>query len=165
MRILNVLILIFFINSYSQEKLRVDEIYTIDGLTYKSFDGELFTGIAQKNRNNNHLKYEVEFEKGVLVKQTVYFNTRENQIAREIFYKNKKWNKPLKEISYGLDRDYKCVKSFNSNDEKILDEDYENGILVYRCEFMKNKKNGIEFSVNKNGIKTECKYENGKFLK
>ena len=57
------------------------------------------------------------------------------------------------------------MKYFNSNDEKILEEDYKNGILVYRCEFVKNKKNGIEFSINENGVKTECKYDNGKYLK
>lgn len=165
MRILNVLILVFFINSYSQEKLPVDEIYTIDGLTYKSFDDKLFTGIAQKIRKNNHLKYEVEFEKGVLIKQIIYFNGREKKVAREIFYKNEKWKKPLKEISYGLDSDYKRIKYFNSNDEKILEEDYKNGALVYRCQFVKNKKNGIEFSINEKGVKTECKYENGKLLK
>lgn len=164
MRKIFLLILFFALNSFSQDIVSNNEIYFVDDLAYKVSDDSLFTGKIQKYKNANHLKYEVEIENGIVKKQTVYFNGKEKIIAEEIFYYSKTLQVE-KKISYSLDHKMLWVKNYELSGKLKLDEIYENDVLIYSCSYLNGKKHGVQFSIDKKGVKHECFYENGKRLK
>lgn len=156
--------LLFTLNLFSQEILKKDEIYTKDNLVYKVSNSELFTGKIQSFKRKDHLTFEIEFENGVIKKSILYYNGKEKIISNETYYYDN--NRLIqKKISYSLDHKKIWIKYFNKLGEKTLEEDYVNGILVYSCPFLKNKKNGTVISINENGEKFECKFENGNLIK
>jgi antitoxin component YwqK of YwqJK toxin-antitoxin module len=158
------IILLFTLKSFSQEIVSNDDIYLIDNLAYKKSDSKLFTGKIQKFKNNDHLKYEVEFEQGILKKNTLYFNGKEKIIAEETYYFYKTL-KVEKKITYSLDHTMLWIKHYDLSENLKLDEIYENDILIYTCSYLNNKKQGVQFSIDKKGVKHECFYENGKRIK
>ena len=157
------ILLLFTFKIYSQEILSKNEIFTKDNLVYKIENSELFTGKIQTFKNKNHLTFEIEFKNGVLIKSTEYFNGEKRKIAEEIFYR--KYGDKEKKIKYEYSIDFKWIEYYDENNQKVLEEEYKDGILVYSCPYLKNKKNGIVFSIDKKGQKNECKFENGKLIK
>lgn len=157
------LILIFSFNVYSQDSLRFNQVYFENGLCYKTETGTLFNGKAQSYKHKNHLVYENNYNNGQLIKYTEYFNGKKRKITEEIFYDNNGFKE--KRIRHEYSIDFKWITYYNTKNEKTLEEDFKDGIIVYRCEYINNKKNGILFSINDKGEKTECHYENGKFIK
>ncbi|MDR6759926.1 antitoxin component YwqK of YwqJK toxin-antitoxin module [Flavobacterium sp. 2755] len=164
MKKLLLLFLLISFNTYSQDSLRVDQVYFEKGLCYKFETDQLFTGKKQNYKHKNHLVYEETFVNGELTKYTIYFNGKKRKVSEEGFYNINEGFKE-KRIRYEYSIDFKWITYYNDKKEKTLEEDYKDGILVYRCEYLNNKKNGIVFSINDKGKKTECKYENGKFIK
>lgn len=158
-----IILLLFVAKIYSQEILKKDEVYSENNLVYKVSNSELFTGKIQSFKNNNHLTFEIEFKNGELIKSVEYFNGKKIKIAEEIFYR--KYGLKEKKIKYEYLIDYKWVEYYNENNKKVLEEEYRDGILVYSCPYLNNKKNGIVYSIDKNGQKIECKFENGKLIK
>jgi len=163
MKKLFLLILILSFNAYSQDSLRVNQVYFEKGLCYKAETGTLFSGKTQSYKHKNHLVYEKTFIDGRIKKYTIYFNGKKRRISEEVFYENDGFKE--KRIRYEYSIDFKWITYYNAKNEKTLEEDFKDGIIVYRCEYLNNKKNGILFSINDKGEKTECKYENGKFIK
>jgi len=157
------LIIFFSLHLYSQDSLNIKEVYIENNLTYRKDNNELFSGIAYKFKHKNHLLGTVEFKKGGLIKLTTYFNGKKKIISEEIFYNDN--GKIEKKIKYGYSRDYKWIECYDENSNKIAEEDYSNGKLVYKCPFLNNKKHGIQISINENGEKSECKFINGKHIK
>ena len=157
------ILLLFTFKIYSQEILSKNEIFTKDNLVYKIENSELFTGKIQSFKHKNHLTFEIEFKNGVLIKSTEYFNGEKKKIAEEIFYR--KYGDKEKKIKYEYSIDFKWIEYYDENNQKVLEEEYKDGILVYSCPYLKNKKNGIVFSIDKKGQKNECKFENGKLIK
>lgn len=151
---------------YSQEIVTRDEIYYYvkDSLTYKVETDEPFTGKIQHFKHKNHLLSESQFSDGILLKSIVYFNGKEVIISRERYY-YKKSREIDKEVSYSLDHKTIRTTYYEKNGDKKLEEDFNDGILIYRCPYVNNKKNGTLFSINKKGEKRECIFENGKVLK
>ncbi|WP_123921958.1 hypothetical protein [Flavobacterium sp. LM4] len=163
MRFLIILLFILCGKIYSQEVLKNSEVFKQDNLVYKTENSQLFTGKTQSFKNNNHLLLEREYINGILRKYIIYFNGKEQIVSDEEYY-NENGNLERK-IRYSLDHKINWNKYYDENGNKILEEDYKNGILIYRCSYSNGKKNGTVFSINKNGEKNECKYENGKLIK
>ena len=157
------ILLLFTLKIYSQEILTKDEIFSKDSLIYKVSNSELFTGKIQSFKRKTHLTFELEFENGELTKSVQYFNGKKKKISEEIFYK--KYGIIEKKIKYEYSIDYKWIEYYNENNQKTLQEEYKDGLLVYSCPYLKNKKNGIVISINENGEKTECELEDGKLIK
>ena len=160
------LILLFFLfslNIYSQDSLTIKQVHFEKGTCYRNDNNGLFSGKAQSYKHKKHLVFETEFKNGILIKSIEYFNGKKRKIAEEIYYGN--YGAKQKKIKYEYSIDYKWIEYYNENSQKVLEEEYENGNLVYKCEYLNNKKNGIAFRINKNGEKSECKFENGKLIK
>ncbi|MBF4518402.1 hypothetical protein IRZ71_18760 [Flavobacterium sp. ANB] len=163
MKKLLLLILLISFKTYSQDSLRVNQVYFEKGLYYKVETETLFTGKRQSYKHKNHLVSEETFVDGQLKKYTIYFNGKKRKICEEVFYDNNGLKEKRIRYDYGID--FKWITYYNDKKEKTLEEDFKNGVVVYRCEYLNNKKNGILFSINDKGEKTECKYVNGKFIK
>ncbi|POY41019.1 hypothetical protein C3L50_00385 [Flavobacterium alvei] len=157
------LIIFFSLNVYSQDSLSIKEIYNENYLTYRKDNNELFNGIAHKFKHKDHLLGTAEFKNGVLIKLTTYFNGKKRIISEEKLYNDN--GKIEKRINYEYSKDYKWIEYYDENGNKILEEDYSNGKLVFKCPFLNNKRNGIQISINEKGEKSECKFLNGKYIK
>jgi antitoxin component YwqK of YwqJK toxin-antitoxin module len=151
----NILLIIFicFLNQLSaQEKVGMKDLYVENDLTYKIADDKLFSGQAQHVRKNGHLVYEEYFENGKLTKSITYYNGTEKPT-------------PARETNFGLDKPTTEYKHFDKSGKKTLIEQYENDKLIYRCEYQKNKKHGIEYCLNEDGTELRTEYRNGKKIK
>jgi antitoxin component YwqK of YwqJK toxin-antitoxin module len=158
------ILLLFTLKIYSQEILTRDEIFSKDNLVYKTSNSELFTGKTQSFKHKNHLTFEVEFEKGILKKSVLYYNGKEKIVSDEIYYFGND-RRIEKKIRYSLDHKIQWIKYFDESGKKKLEEEYKDGVLVYSCPYLENRKNGIVFSINEKGEKNECKFENGKLIR
>ena len=163
MKFLFILLLVLCGKIYSQEVLKNSEIFTKDNLAYKTKNSQLFTGKTQSFKNKNHLLLEREYINGILRKYTIYYNGKEQIVSDEEYYNE---NRNLeKTIRYSFDHKIHWIKYYDGNGNKILEEDYKNGILIYNCPYSNGKKNGIVVSIRENGERNECKYEKGKLIK
>ncbi|MEL1246832.1 hypothetical protein [Flavobacterium helocola] len=155
-------IILFFIHFciYSQETISYENIYKENNLVYNSLTKKLFSGIAQGFKKSNHLSFEMEFEKGILKTTTQYYKGKEKRIAEIKFYLED--GKIYKKLKYSFDRTYTWTVHYDLNETKILEEEHENEVLKYYCEFLNGKKNGKEVCVKENGLIIENFYENGK---
>ncbi len=164
----NILLIIFIclLNHLSaQEIVGMKDLYIENDLTYKVSDEKLFSGQAQHVRKNGHLVYEEYFDNGKLTKSITYYNrTKKPMPAREIEYYSET-QKKRKETNYGLNKTSTEFKYFDKNGEKTLIEEYEINQLIYRCEYQKNKKHGIEYCLNDDGTELRIEYRNGKKIK
>jgi antitoxin component YwqK of YwqJK toxin-antitoxin module len=149
---------------YSQEILNKADVYTENNLVYKVESSKLFTGRIQNFKHKNHLLSELEFDDGILVKAKVYFNGKEKIVSEERYY-FKNGRKVEKKIKYSLDYKTIWTEYFDEYGNKILEEDFKDGIIIYRCPYSNNKKNGKVFSINQKGEKNECLFENGILIK
>jgi hypothetical protein len=163
MRFLYLLLVVLCGNIYSQEILKNSELIKKENLVYRTDNSQLFTGKTQSFKNNNHLLLERAYTNGILRKYIIYFNGKEQIVSDEEYYNEN--GKLEKKIRYSLDHKTNWNKYYDENGNKILEEDYKNEILVYRCPYSNGKKNGTVFSINEKGEKNECKYENGKLIK
>jgi len=158
------IIILFTVKLYSQEILTKENVYTEDNLTYKVENNQLFTGKIQNFKHKNHLLSEFEYNEGILVKGSLYYNGKEKIVAEErYFFKSNR--KVEKKIKYSLDHKIIWTEYFDEYGNKKLEEDFKDGILIYSCPYSNNKKHGTEFSINKKGEINECVFENGKLIK
>jgi antitoxin component YwqK of YwqJK toxin-antitoxin module len=163
MRFIFILFVVLCGKIYSQEVLKNSEIFKKDNLVYKTENSQLFSGKTQSFKNNNHLLLEREYINGIFRKYIIYFNGKEKIVSDEEYYNDV--GNLEKKIKYSLDHKTQWIKYYNEYGNKILEEDYKNGILIYSCPYTNGKKNGIAFTINENGERNECKYENGKLIK
>jgi antitoxin component YwqK of YwqJK toxin-antitoxin module len=161
-----ILIPVCFLNQlFAQEIVGMKDLYADRNLVYKSSNDELFSGQAQSIRNNGHLVYEEYFTNGELIKSIMYYNSTDKPIPSSIteFYvgtKNKR-----KVTNFGLKKPTTESIHFDIHGKKILVERRENEKLTYRCEFLKNKKHGMEYCLNKDGAELKIEFRNGKKIK
>ena len=132
-------------------------------MTYRNDNNKLFTGKIQKIKKKNHVVFEVEFQNGISLNNTTYFNGKEKIISDEKFYDTER--RIIKHIKYSFDNKYTWINYYEENGNKKLEEDYNNGTLVYKCEYVNNRKNGTSFSINEKGELKECNWQNGKLMK
>lgn len=155
--------LLFSFSIYAQDSLRFSQTYLDKGLRYRSDTNELFTGKAQSYKHTDHLVFEEIFKDGIKLKYNLFFNGKKRLISDEIFYNDQ--GIKVKRIRHEYTSDFKWITYYNDKKETVLEEDFKNGALVRRCEYLNNKKNGLVFSINEKGEKMECLYENGKLIK
>jgi len=159
-------ILIFFVFGvnicFAQNRVPFDKLTLENDLVYENFPDKLFTGNAAKISKNGHVVYEDIIQDGKTLKRIVYYNKSNLPAIESIYFENS--HKIKKEIQYSLKESRIDITQFNELGEKTLSEIYENDKLIYRCEFVKNKKNGREFCIDKNGQEIITEYENGKPL-
>jgi antitoxin component YwqK of YwqJK toxin-antitoxin module len=160
------LILISLLSGISaQEIVSMKDLYVENNLTYKAQNDQLFSGQAQNIRKNGHLVYEEFFVNGKLTKSITYYNGTEKPTpSRETEYYSDTQTKS-KETNFGLDKPTTELKYFDKQEKKTLVERFDNDILIYRCEYQKNKKHGIEYCLNDDGTELRIEYRNGKKIK
>lgn len=148
---------------FAQNVVPFNELYLENDLVYEKYTDKLFTGSAAKIRKNGHVVYEDVIAEGKMIKTIIYFNKTTLPAFEYIYYENS--GKAKEEIKYSLKEPIIEFTHFNELGEKTLSEIYENDTLTYRCEFLKNRKHGKEFCINKNGKEVTTEYKNGKQLK
>ncbi len=165
MRNLLILLMFFTFNKLiSQEIIGMKEVYIENNLVYKVIDDELFTGIAQVKRKNEHLVYEEEFENGIILYSYLYFNSKEKRLSTKTIYNPNKPNVLSKKIMYNLQKEIFEIHTYNDDGIKILREQFTNGKVSYSCQYLGKKKHGIELGYRDGGEKMtfRCEYINGK---
>ena len=145
-----------------QDTLGLKEIYFENNLAYKRTDDERFSGVAQKKRKNRHAVYEEHYEDGIILKSIVYYNGDERKIAGIVLFNKYKPFVKKKEFFYRKSTDWSGIIMYNDNGKRIYEEQFENGILTYGCEYVGKKKHGQEICLNDDGTKTITEYVNGK---
>jgi antitoxin component YwqK of YwqJK toxin-antitoxin module len=163
MRFLYILFVVLCGKIYSQEISKNSEIFKKDNLVYKTENSQLFTGKTQSFKSNNHLLLEREYINGILRKYIIYYNGKEIIVSDEEYYND--IGNLEKKIRYSSDHKIQWIKYFDEYGKKKLEEEYRDGILVFSCPYLKNRRNGIVFSINEKGEKNGCKFENGKLIK
>lgn len=146
---------------FAQEIVGLKDLYVENEMTYKIADDQLFSGQAQSVRKNGHLVYEEYFENGYLTKSIVYYNGTEKPIPARVTEFYEKTSKKKKETNFGLSKPTTEMKYFDQNGKKELIELYINDKLIYRCEYLNNKKNGTEFCLKDDGTELKIEYKNG----
>jgi antitoxin component YwqK of YwqJK toxin-antitoxin module len=147
---------------FGQEVVLLKDLYVDNFLFYKVSDNQLFSGNAQKIRKNGHLVYEEFIENGILKKSVSYYNRTEKPIPALITEYHANSFDRKKEIRYDLSHQWRESRFYDINKNKTLIEEYENDKLIYRCEYMNNKKHGTEFCYDKQGNEIKIQYKNGK---
>ncbi|WP_345276049.1 hypothetical protein [Litoribaculum gwangyangense] len=165
MRNFLILLLFFTFNKLiSQEVIEMKGVYIDNNLVYKVVDNGLFTGTAQVKRTNGHLIYEEEFKNGVVLFSYVYFNGKEKRLSSKTIFNPDKPYVLSKRYEYDLQGDIFEIYTYNNDGIKILKEQYTNGKVSYSCQYLGNKKHGIELGYRDGGEKMtfRCEYINGK---
>ena len=167
----NILILLMFftsLNLISQERISINDIYIgEDNIAYRTDNDQKFTGFAQKVRKNGHVVYEDQFDNGIIISHSVFFNSSDKKLAGKMIYNKDKPFVFEKFIEYKSNRNghWTEVEYYDQNGHKILEEIVSDGKTTYRCEFLNGKKHGTESCINKDGTELTTEYENGKKLK
>ncbi len=148
---------------FAQKNVPFNELYLDNNLIYEKSSEKLFTGSSAKIRKNGHIVFEDFIEEGRIQKTIYYYNKTTLPAIEFVYFKNS--DKTKTEIKYDLKDPKTEFTHFNELGEKTLSEIYKNEILIYRCEFLKNKKHGKEFCINKEGTEITEEYKNGKRIK
>lgn len=171
---MKIIFFIFFLSlnfSYGQEKFinSHDGIYIEEGLIYKVKDHELFTGTIEFTRKNGAIVSKEVYEGGYKTNEYEYYNkSASGKVYKEIVYYREKIHlederfKIHKVILYHTNGQIYSVKHYDLQNDKTLEEEFENSKLIYSCEFKNGKKNGKEFCTSKKSGSTTIIYSNGK---
>ena len=159
------LIILLFGKLYSQEKIKLIDIFFENGVAYNKLNNQIFTGIAQNKNKNEHITFEEIYENGKLTKTLLYYNINSAQIVSTETIFNPETNKKIKLLKYSSDGKNKWIIDFDDNDKQSEFNFYKNGKLIEHKEFFQGKKNGKWFCFEKDGSKCEIEYDNGKKIK
>lgn len=165
MRYLLFLVFIFSFNQLiSQEIVGMKDVYSKNNLVHKVVDDQLFTGLIQAKRSNDHVVYEAEIKNGLLLCSSIFFNGTEKRVATKTIYNPTNPALFSKELKYHLTGELFEAKTYNEEGIKILLEQFSNGKLSYSCQYIGNVKNGLELGYLNGGDKLtyRCEYKNGK---
>ena len=149
---------------FSQTKVSLNDVYVEDNLVYQTTTNQLYTGLVQKVRNNGHLVYEEEYDKGIIQSSRVYYNGKDKLVSDEILFNP---NKPFtysKKLRYDTQGEINRIITYDVDGSKILKEEFKNGKLIYSCEFANGKKHGMMLGYLNGSEKPtySCKFVNGK---
>ncbi|MCM0667899.1 hypothetical protein [Flavobacterium tyrosinilyticum] len=160
------LFLFLSIQSFAQDnqQLTSKDIYSKDGLVYKVSNDSLFSGSIENRRwTNNILLSKNDFKNGYLILYTEYYNKSKKGIpCRKTYYYDQPFFKKKKEDKLDFDGSIYSSSYFDENENKILEENYSEGKLIYSCQYKDGKKNGKQFCLSKTGKELNYIYENGK---
>ncbi|MFC4476162.1 hypothetical protein [Flavobacterium chungangensis] len=160
------LFLFLSIQSFAQDnqQLTSKDIYSKDGLVYKVSNDSLFSGSIENRRwTNNILLSKNDFKNVYLILYTEYYNKSKKGIpCRKTYYYDQSFFKKKKEDKLDFDGSIYSSSYFDENENKILEENYSEGKLIYSCQYKDGKKNGKQFCLSKTGKELNYIYENGK---
>ncbi|WP_333694823.1 hypothetical protein [Flavobacterium sp.] len=163
----NLLFILFFYTSfaYSQKTFinTRDSIYMNKELFYTTNNNTLFDGYFDRVKKNGVIISREVYENGILKKILFYYNkSAKGKVYLEIQYSLESSNYyKKKEIYYHSNGEIYKVKDFDLVNLANLVL-YENGTIVYSCEYKNGKKHGIEICYDKNNNLIQFQYENGK---
>ncbi len=159
--------LLIFINlfSFAQENTRIvdfDDTYLKNELLYEVNNDKLYTGLIHRTKKNEQLVQEDYVEKGV-IHYTQMFYRKGNRIPYSKYIYNKDNPYVLKQVSkYHFEGDIYEIIYYDYNGRKILEENFEDGKLIYSCEFDGRKRHGREFCITEKCDTTFVYYLKGK---
>ncbi|WP_299115262.1 hypothetical protein [uncultured Winogradskyella sp.] len=160
------LIPVFILNVNAQEVIDFDDLYIdTNNLAYKFSNDSLFSGICEKRRRNKHLVLEEHFEKGVITIAKYYYNGKKRIVSDSVVYNVLKPFEYKTIYYFDLDSNLQEKESYDETGKYILKEEFEDGKLIYSCQYNGKKKHGKEFCYSKDGKLLEFEYNNGKKLK
>ena len=142
-----------------------DDVYLEGELLYKLSDRTLYTGKYERKRWNGHLVYEEHFKNGIIVSAVEYFNGKQKRVADSIVYNPEKPFIRLEEYRYNSNSQLIRKRIYSDDGKLKLKEEYNDGMLVYSCEYNSRKKHGKEFCYSKDGKPLEVEYVNGKKIR
>lgn len=166
-----VLLFFLFINlqSFSQEKVALTpkEIYSKEGIVYKSSNDSIFTGsIEFHRRTNNILLAKQDFKDGFIILLIEYYNKSKKGIpSRKTYYYDHEFFKKKRQDRLDFDGSIDSTIYFDENENKILEEFYSENTLIYSCQYKDGRKDGKQFCLSKNGEAINSIYQNGKKVK
>lgn len=159
--------LFLFISSFSfaQVNTRIvdfDDTYLHNELLYENISDSLYTGLIHRTKKNGQLIQEDYVENGV-IHYTLMFYRGQNRKPYSKYIYNKDNPYVLREvIKYHLEGDVFKTVYYDYDGRKILVEDFEDGKMIYSCEFNGRKRHGKEFCITKECDTTVVYYVNGK---
>lgn len=165
------IVYLFFLISYfsiAQQKNRVVDFYEVyedNELLRESSTDSVYTGLIHRKRKNGQLIQEDYVKKGV-IHYTNLFYRKGTKLPHSKYIYNKE--KPFilsQVINYHLEGDIYQITYYDYDGRRILEEDYENGKMIYSCEFDGRKRHGREFCITDKCDTTFVYYANGKKLK
>jgi|GEM_PF-3228361 len=144
-----------------------NDIYSKDGLIYKVSNDSVFSGSIENRRwTNDILLSKTDYQDGYIILRTEYYNKDKKGIpSRKVYFHEHLYFKKKKEDKLDFDGSVYSSISFDENENKILEEYFSEGKLIYSCQYKDRKKNGKEFCISKTGEELNFIYENGKKMK
>lgn len=161
------ILFLFIINqcfSQNNQQITPNDIYSKDGLIYKTNSDSIFSGSIENRRwSNNVLLSKSDYQNGYIVLYTEYYNKSKAGIPhKKTYFYEHQYFKKKKEEKLDFDGSIYSTTYFDENENKILEENYSKGKLIYSCQYKNGKKNGKEFCLSKNEESFNYVYENGK---
>ncbi|MEN2413469.1 hypothetical protein [Flavobacterium mesophilum] len=166
-----ILLLFLFISikSFAQDnqKLTNKDVYSENGLIHRVSNDSLFSGSIEYHRwTNGILLAKDDFQDGYIILNTQYYVKDKKGIpSRKTYYYEHQYFKKKKQDKLDFDGSIYSSIYFDENGNKILEEYYSEGKLIYSCQYKDGKKNGKEFCTSKTGEELNFTYENGKKIK
>lgn len=159
------MVFISFNQLISQEIVEMKNTYINNKLVYKTANDSLFNGISQSKRRNRHLVYDEKFKNGIIQSSNVYFNGKKEIVSLKTIYNlNKLWV-ISKELYYNLEGEVTMITSYDNYGKKIFEEEFENNVLIYSCEYNGKKKHGVEYCIADCDNELRFEYINGEKIK
>jgi antitoxin component YwqK of YwqJK toxin-antitoxin module len=159
------LILIINQNLSSQEVVDHVALNKNADLIFKASNDSLFTGICERRRKNGHLVFAEYFENGVILSAKYYFNGKQKIMSDSVIYNPNKPYKYKELYRFNLQSQITEKNSYDTDGKLILVENFDNGKLIYSCQYKDKKKHGREFCYSKEDKALEFEYLNGKKVK
>jgi hypothetical protein len=161
---LKIVLILFLISikAYSQDKATIDDLYFENHIAYKKSDGKKFTGNLQYKKRKDHIRSEEIYADGNLKKMLIYFNIYDRQVICDEFIYDTKTLQKIKHTGYSSDGLRYWETEFDENQNKKKFSFYKNNVLTIYEEFKNKKKHGKWLCINKDGVKCETEYDNGK---
>ncbi|MEC3964612.1 hypothetical protein [Flagellimonas halotolerans] len=164
-RIIVILLSLISLTAYAQDSLDIKSVYLENNIAYRIKNGNPYSGTLVKKRKNGHIVYTENYSKGIILTKNLYFNTKTRKLANRTIYNKNRPFVPKKEFVLNLSSDTIEIKYFTEKGSKDFVEQFEQGQLIYSCEYNGKKKHGLETCHNEDGTKQIFEYNMGKKIK
>lgn len=158
-------VVVFGFTIQAQEIVPFHDLYVHNDLLYKTSNDSLFSGICERRRKNGHLVVQENIEKGIILTAKYYYNGKKKRISDSVTYNPNKPYKYKTIYRFNLLSQVSEIQSYDENGKLILKEEFEDGKLVYSCQYNGKKKHGLEFCYSNDGERIEIQYIEGKKIK
>ena len=139
-----------------------DDIYIYNELLYKNDTDSLYSGLIHRTKKNGELLQEDYVERGIIHYTLMFYRRQKRKPHSKYIYNKDNPYLLREEIRYHLEGDVFKITYYDYDGRKILVEDFEDGKMVYSCEFNGRKRHGKEFCITKECDTTVVYYVNGR---